>query len=334
MTKREERQNMQTVKVVAPAKVNLFLGIGPRRGDGYHEATSIMHALAMHDRLEMTLVSAGEDVMLIEPGDAAQPARQVEVAPTPGGGLSVGANVQWAAGLDPIAIPDEANLACKAVHALAQATGRVQDEVVRIVIEKKIPHQTGLGGGSADAAAALVGAAELWGLAPDDERIERTAVGLGADVAFFLHGGCALLQGAGDEFVHALQPSKNAVVVAKPEGGVSTSEAYRAFDELAPGLPEDVHQQACKAPSAAAVPLFNNLAPASETLHAQLGHVHDFLAAAPGVTGVLLCGSGAGTFAVCESYEAGQALSAAAQAQGWWARCTSFSSLAASVLPK
>lgn len=324
---------MQTVKVIAPAKVNLFLGIGARRDDGYHDATTVMHALAMHDTLHMTLVGAGEDVVLFEPGDAAQPMRQVPVAVEQGSGLAVGANTRWSAGLDPLVISDEDNLACKAVRALAEAIGRVEDEAFRLVIDKKIPHQTGLGGGSADAAAALLGAASLWDLDLADKRIEQTARQLGADVAFFIHGGCALLEGTGDAFVRSLEPSKKALAIIKPEGGVSTAQAYATFDSLAPEVPSDALDQIAQAASASDVPLFNNLAAASEQLHDQLAEVRAFASSRPGVEGVLLCGSGAGTFAVCESYDAAAALATAAQAHGWWARTTSFTSVGASVLP-
>ena len=324
---------MQTLKLVAPAKVNLFLGIGAPREDGYHNATSVMHALALHDRLDMTLVEAGEDVTLFEPGDPAQPLRQIHVKVEEGAGLTVGAQVVWSAGLEATQIADEDNLACKAVHKLAAKVGRHEDETMRIVIQKKIPHQTGLGGGSADAAAALVGAASLWGLTPGDDRVEAVARELGADVAFFLHGGCAVLEGTGNEYVRSLPPSKSTVVIIKPAGGVSTAAAYAKFDELAPEVPSDLLQRVQDAQAAADIPLFNNLAVASECLHDELAAVREFAAAQPGVEGVLLCGSGAGTFAVCESYEAGQALSTAAQARGWWARCTSFTSLAASILP-
>lgn len=324
---------MQTVKVVAPAKVNLFLGIGPRRPDGYHDVTTVMHALAMHDTITLTRIESGEDVSIFEPGDAAQPMRQLDIAVEQGSGLVVGANMLWSAGLEPVAVPDEDNLACKAVHALARAIGRHEDEVIRLVIDKKIPHQTGLGGGSADAAAALLGAASLWDLVPEDDRIEQVAQTLGADVAFFLHGGCALLDGTGANFVHTLVPSKKSVVVVKPTGGVSTAEAYKTFDSLAQPLPADLVEQAQNAQVAGEVPLYNNLAPASEELHDQLGAVRSFAGSFPGVEDVLLCGSGAGTFAVCESYQVAQALSAAAQAQGWWARATSLSSLSAAILP-
>ena len=324
---------METVRVVAPAKVNLFLGIGERRPDGYHSATTVMHALAMHDTIEMTLVGPGEEVLIFEPGDAAQPMRQLELAPSAGSGLAVGANMQWAAGLEPAVVADEDNLACKAVHALAEALSRQQDECIRLVINKRIPHQSGLGGGSADAAAALVGAASLWGLVPGDERVEQVARTLGADVAFFLHGGCALLDGVGERFVRALEPSKDNVVIIKPDGGVSTSAAYAAFDEEAPCVPPELLGQLDEAQAAAGVPLFNNLAGAAERLHDQLAQVREFAAGQPGVGGVLLTGSGAGTFCVCDSYAHAQELSAAAQRAGWWARSTSFSSLRAAVLP-
>ncbi|MBQ9068786.1 MAG: 4-(cytidine 5'-diphospho)-2-C-methyl-D-erythritol kinase [Eggerthellaceae bacterium] len=324
---------MRTVKVIAPAKVNLFLGIGARRDDGYHNATTVMHALSMHDTLQMTLVGPGEEAMLLEPGDTAQPMRQVLAKPESGSGLEVGANMVWAAGIDPVEVSDEANLVCRAVRALAAAAGRADDELVRVVVEKKIPHQTGLGGGSTDAAAALLGAASLWGIPVDSGLLEQVARELGADVAFFLHGGCALLEGTGDVFVHALAPSKQAVAIVRPAGGVSTAQAYSVFDGIGQTAPADMEEKARAAESAGDVPLFNNLAQASEQLHGQLAHVREFAASQPGVEGVLLCGSGAGTFAVCESYDAAASLSAAAQRNGWWARATSFSPLGASVLP-
>ncbi len=239
----------------------------------------------------------------------------------------------WAAGLEPIAVPDESNLVCKAARELAQAIGRTEDESVRIVVEKSVPAQTGLGGGSSDAAAVLVAMANLWGLQPDDGRLEQVARSLGADVAFFLHGGCALLDGAGDTFVHALDPSKKAVAIVKPEGGVSTAAAYATFDDDPGEVPASMLAEVNDARNAEEIPLFNNLAPASEKLYDVLAEVREFAGGFSGVEGVLLCGSGSGTFAVCDSYEAAQSVSSAALARGWWARATSFTSLGAAILP-
>ena len=123
-----------------------------------------------------------------------------------------------------VVVPDLAsddNIASKAVRACA-ALGR-DDAGIEIRIEKNIPRKAGLGGGSSDAAAALVGAARLWGIDPNDPAIEQTARQLGSDVAFFLHGGCSCYEGTGDVFIRAVEPSKRSVALVKPEGGVSTA---------------------------------------------------------------------------------------------------------------
>lgn len=329
-----EGSAMKTIDLIAPAKVNLFLGIGSLRSDGYHDATTVMHTLAMHDKLRMTRLGAGERTTLFEPCDAAQPLRQFEAVVEPGSGLSVSANMVWRSGLASVEVPDEDNLVCRAVRALAEALGRVEDELVRIVVEKEIPHQTGLGGGSADAAAALLGAADLWGIAPDDSLLAEVAKTLGADVRFFLNGGCTLLQGRGDEFVKNLAPRRDSAVIIRPEGGVSTAAAYRAFDDDPRYPTEEQLQTVAEATEALAVPLFNNLEAPAQSLLPELADIRAFAEAAHGVTGVILCGSGSGTLATCDSFTAAQALAAAAQLKGWWARTTSFSGIHVAKIPE
>ena len=324
---------METIKAVAPAKVNLLLAIGERQPDGYHKATTVMHALAMHDTLEVSLVERGEHVQLLEPGDAAQPLRQVELEAAPDSGLAVSANTLWSAGLDPIVIPDEDNLACRAVHLLANATDRNEDEHVRLVIRKEIPHQTGLGGGSTDAAAALVAAANLWGIPLESPVLAECAKQLGADVAFFLRGGCALLQGRGDEYDHALPARKEPVVVVKPAQGVSTAQAYALFDDSPVPTEDSTLADAHAAAHAAEVPLHNNLAPAAEVLLPELADIRTFALEQPGVRAALLCGSGSGTFCICEDFSTAHQLVSAATRAGWWARATSFAPWGASLLP-
>lgn len=324
---------MKTIKLIAPAKVNLFLGIGSRRADGYHDATSVMQALALHDTLSMTWVRSGEHTTLFEPCDQAQPLRQFEVQVKPGDGLTVTSKSLWLEGIDPLELPSEDNLACKAVQLLAQNAGRNEDEYVRIVIEKHIPYQAGLGGGSSDAASALVGAANLWGIPVDSEVVQETAQQLGADVHFFVHGGCVVLDGRGDRVVRALEPRRDSVVLIRPAAGVSTAEAYRTFD-ADPQLPDAaLMQQVDAAATAADVPLFNNLEAPATALLAELADIRSFAQAGDGVREVLLCGSGSATFAVCDDYTCAQALSAAAQSRGYWARATSFSGIRAAVLP-
>lgn len=291
------------LKLVSPAKVNLHLAIGGRRADGYHEAATVMQALNLHDVVYIRRKLPGDpepevpSVRMVSCGDV--------VAPD---------------------LPSASNIAAKAVLALAQLTDR-KDAGLEIRIEKNIPAQGGLGGGSSNAAAALLGAALLWDIAPDDPAIEEAARSLGSDVAFFLHGGCSYYEGTGERFIRALQPSKRAVALVKPEGGVSTAEAYRAFDANPAPVPEEVAHAISAAENADDVALFNNLAPASEMLMPKLGEVRQWLNNQPGVRGVLLCGSGATTFAVCDDFAYACKVVAEARKLGLWARSTSFGSL-------
>lgn len=299
-------------KAIAPAKVNLYLAIGDRRPDGYHSARTVLHAVNIHDTLYIRRKT---------PASADFGSGALSVAMVACGDVEVPA------------IEGADNLAAKAVSALAAAIDdRDCPTDVEVRIEKNIPFQAGLGGASADAAAALLAAARLWGLEASDARIEATARTLGADVPFFLHGGCAYLDGVGDRFVRALQPLKRPLVLVKPEGGVSTAEAYGAFDACPAPVPEAVAAAAWDAQRAQDVPLFNNLAAAAEGLMPELQEVGRWLARQPGVEGSLLCGSGSCTFAPCESFEAACAAVAGARRRGWWARATSFGSVRALAL--
>lgn len=193
-------------------------------------------------------------------------------------------------------------------------------------IEKAVPFQAGSGGASADAAAALVGLAAMQGIDSSDAALEAVARHLGTDVAFFLHGGCAYLEGVGDTFIHDLRPMKKAVALIKPEGGVLTAQAYATFDANPQPVPAELASAVKEAADADEVPLFNNLAPAAEKLMPQLAEVRAWLSGFEGVRSELLCGSGACTFAVCDDFAAACAVVAAACKQGWWARATSFGS--------
>ena len=303
------------VKVVAPAKVNLFLEIGARRADGYHDALSIMHALSLHDVLYM----------------AVRPPREEAEA---GRGLVIDLACRAQGGVPDLELPVEDNTVARAARLLAQACGRERDEVLTVHLRKYIPVQAGLGGGSADAAAALVGCANLWGLAPDDPRIEQAARQVGADVPFFLHGGCVCLTGAGDTFDHALKPRTDYLVLVKPEAGVSTALAYRAFDEAPTGIDAADHALAASAVRAAEVPLRNNLAPASEALLPQLAEIRAWLAERLGAQAVLMAGSGSTTFALAPSFPEASRIASEARTQGWWSRATTFSPIRAAIVPQ
>ena len=317
LLERDEFRSQGWLKLIAPAKVNLHLAIGARRDDGYHDAVSIMHALNLHDVVYMRrkLPDAEEPnqpiTRLVQCGDVAVPD-----------------------------LPSADNIATKAVLKLAERLGRSEaDTALEIRIEKSIPAQGGLGGGSSNAAAALVGAAHLWGLdlreaGEINAAIEETARQLGSDVAFFLHGGCSYYEGTGDMFVRSLEPSKRSVALVKPAGaeGVSTAAAYRTFDAGPQPIPPDIARQARDAVTADDIALFNNLAPASEALMPQLADIRTWLAEQPGVEGALLCGSGATTFAVCDDFATACRVVSDARKQGLWARATSFGSARAMIV--
>lgn len=300
-----------SLRIAAPAKVNLFLGIGARRIDGYHDALSIMHSLALHDVLWM----------------------RREAAASAAAGPQVSVTMRSAPGLPAVSVDPEDNLAVRAIRLLAQETGRGAGEAIIMHLEKAIPAQAGLGGGSSDAAAALVGACRLWGLAKDDPAVVCVARGLGADVAFFLYGGCVALSGVGDEFHHRLEPMKSPVALVKPSEGVSTAAAYRLFDAHPVFVDQQRYDRAFTAKCAADVPLTNNLVPAAEELLPELAAIRQWAEAQPGVQAALMSGSGSATFVCCESFAAAAALVSAARAQGWWSRATSFSPLGAAPTP-
>jgi 4-diphosphocytidyl-2-C-methyl-D-erythritol kinase len=192
------RPTVDTVTVRAPAKVNLHLAVGPLRPDGYHDLTTVFHAIGIFD--EVTVTRADVLTVAVE-GDCA-----------------------------PDVPADSSNLAAQAVLALGKATGVTPD--VAIHIRKGIPVAGGCAGGSADAAAALVGCDVLWGLGLGREELARIAAELGSDVPFGLHGGTALGTGRGERLTPVLGAGSYSWVLALAEGGLSTPQVYGELDRL------------------------------------------------------------------------------------------------------
>lgn len=298
------------VTLMAPAKVNLYLEIGNAREDGYHDVVTVMHSLLLHDTLRMRL----------EPG-------QVDV------GLTIELTSRACKGIKPLDVPPESNIVSKAVRKLAVALDRDCDETMVVSIEKRIPAEGGLGGGSSDAAAALIGAARLWGIDSQDSRIEEVARSLGADVAFFLHGGCACLTGVGDVLSHSLVPMSSCVALIKPEQGVSTAQAYRAFDEDPQPISGEDQHRAFGAKQAEDVPVLNNMEAASESVLPELREVRMWALEHEDVSQALVSGSGSTVFAICPSFDAASRVVSQAHGRGWWARSTMFSKAGASIAP-
>ena len=199
---------MNAVTRLAHAKINLTLDVGPRRPDGYHEVRSVMQTIALHDTLTVSRDSA-PGVHLTITGDEA---------------FGVPAN--------------ETNLVHKAavrLQKIAAARGILAGNQtgLRIMLDKHIPSQAGLGGGSSDAAATLLAVNELFGLSLSKTRLSEIGAALGADVPFFLTGGTALAKGLGEQITPLPPLSPNwPLVVVKPSVGVSTAAAYAALDAV------------------------------------------------------------------------------------------------------
>lgn len=314
------------IKLVAPAKVNLFLGVGKRRADGYHDVVNVMHALALHDNIYMCVTE----------GDAEDKHAAPEGRAFAGPKGNIAVSIEMVDKTQMLAAPGERaaievraadNLVFKAIDLLARELGIEQAQEISVRVEKHVPMQAGLGGGSSDATAALVGMAHFWGLEDDGKALRAVASKLGADVAFFLDGGCGLFTGVGDVLERSLEPMKDALVLVRPDAGVPTSECYAAFDADPVPAPADLLAQVEDATSASEVPLFNNLAPAACSIVPELAEVAEWLAASS--SSVLLSGSGSATYAIVDSYSEAARIAGEANARGWWARATSFSSLRA-----
>lgn len=297
-------------KIISPAKVNLVLAVGEKQESGFHEVQTIMHSLALHDTLSMRRFD--------DEGS--------------GEGLQVMLKCESSFTIDPLLIKAEENIAYKAVVELAKALGRTQDETIEMVLNKVIPAEAGLGGGSSNAAAALVGAATLWGIGVEDERVQEVASRLGADVSFFLKGGCARLSGKGDVFEAQLEPRSGFVLLIRPDAGVSTGKAYAAFDD-APVLPGAEYLSSLAGLNAAAdVSLYNNLEKAACSVTPVVAEVLEWGRAAAGEENVVLCGSGSAVCCIFDSYQAACEASVEARKHEWWTRVTSFSPLGAAIV--
>lgn len=297
-------------KIISPAKVNLVLAVGEKQESGFHEVQTIMHSLALHDTLSMRRFD--------DEGS--------------GDGLQVMLKCESSFTIDPLLIKAEENIAYKAVVELAKALGRTQDETIEMILNKVIPAEAGLGGGSSNAAAALVGAATLWGVGVEDERVQEVASRLGADVSFFLKGGCARFSGKGDVFEAQLEPRSGFVLLVRPDAGVSTGKAYAAFDED-PVLPSSEYLSSIAALDAAAdVSLYNNLEKAACSVTPVVAQVLEWGRAAAGEENVVLCGSGSAVCCIFDSYQAACEASVEARKHEWWTRVTSFSPLGAAIM--
>jgi 4-diphosphocytidyl-2-C-methyl-D-erythritol kinase len=192
------------------AKINLMLRVGVRQPDGYHDVRTLMQSIGLSDTLTFTPRKGPFALQTRAPG-----------VPT-----------------------DESNLVWRAADALWQSAGRPgAPRDVHVRLEKVIPPAAGLGGGSSDAAAALLGLNAIWDLRRPRRELMRLAASLGADVPFFLQCGTALCIGRGDEVYPVDDAARMGIIVIKPSFGVSTADAYHWLDDDRAGSSPVMHER-------------------------------------------------------------------------------------------
>ncbi|GAA1248880.1 4-diphosphocytidyl-2-C-methyl-D-erythritol kinase [Microbacterium phyllosphaerae] len=188
-----------SVHVRAPGKINVYLGVGGRHDDGYHALATVFQAVSLY-----------EDVIARHADD-----------------FSI--TVSGVDDLDSVPL-DDRNLAMRAAKLLASAAG--YEGGVALEIRKSVPVAGGMGGGSADAAAALVACDALWGTGFSTARLHELGARLGADVPFALHGGTAVGTGRGDQLNPALARGRFDWVLVPSDEGLSTPVVYARLDAL------------------------------------------------------------------------------------------------------
>lgn len=248
------------MKLRAHAKINLTLAVLGTRPDGYHQLRTVFQSLALHDTLRFDPFSQEFSIACATPG-----------VPT-----------------------DERNLVWKAARLVWQAAGRPGEPVGRVSIVKRIPVQGGLGGGSADGAAALVGWNRTWETRLSAAALRGLAARLGADVPFFLCAGTALGVDRGDDVRPLDDARARWVVLVMPSFGVSTPQAFHWWDEDAGG---PARSGSAEAGSTGADPLavFNDLEAPVVRRHPQLAEIRDRLLGA-GASAAAMTGSGSTMF--------------------------------------
>ena len=281
----------ESVRIQAPAKLNLALSVGPPGADRMHPISSWMVTLDLHDEIELT---RRED----PPLSLYAIQWHKEAVRTP--------DIDW---------PISRDLAARAHQALEAHVGRKLP--VRMRVFKRIPTGSGLGGGSSDAAAVLRGTNELFELGLDLEELCQLGAELGSDVPFLIQGGSAIVEGLGEQIeLRPEVPSLDATLVL-PEEHCDTGRVYGWFDDLAEegataGLRPEAVRALTEGPLAPDAP-FNDL-------------TEPALRAAPGLRDLMqrisviaerpvhLTGSGAGLFVVCDESIHAEALAQAISA--------------------
>lgn len=213
-----EKISSVSVRVLAFAKINLYLDVVGRRNDGYHLLETVMHTVSLHDVVLLTLDESSD--IRISCGESVLPCGRE-------------------------------NTAYKAAEVFFAVSG-LKNPGLQIDISKKIPMCAGLGGGSADGAAVICGLNELFGAGLPMGELFSAAVQVGADVPFCIQGGAAYCTGIG-EIITPLPLLSGYVVIAKGRKGISTADAFKKIDGIGGIGLDGVYEFYDKKPSVSAL---------------------------------------------------------------------------------
>lgn len=269
------------------AKVNLALEVLGKRGDGYHEIATVLQAVDLFDRLTMETA----DILSLHADDPELPT-------------------------------DDGNLVMRAARLLQKTAGI--EKGARLRLQKRIPVAAGLGGGSSDAAATLLGLNRLWGLRWPRARLQELAVELGMDVPFFLGTGRAVARGRGERLQALPGGGGYALVLVNPRTPLSTREVYgrvpAGWHAEPTGTERVIEALRRRNVAALAAALTNNLERVVEPVLPVIGRMKAALLAA-GALGAIMSGSGPTVFGLARSLDHARQVRSRVSRAGWacWA---------------
>jgi 4-diphosphocytidyl-2-C-methyl-D-erythritol kinase len=274
----------------APAKLNLFLHVGARGADGYHALESLVVFSEFGDRLHLE-PARGFELARIGPYAAALPDR-----------------------------PDE-DLIARAITGLAQICGRTAEFV--ITLDKNIPVAAGLGGGSADAAAAIRLVCREWGVDPSDPQVRELAAGLGADVPMCLYSRPAWIAGVGEQVTPAAECAELDLLLVNPRVPLSTAQVFGAYapvDPVADIDPASVDLATSESALSFLEHQRNDLAAPAQGLCPVICDVLEGLAQSGGCRLARMSGSGPTCFAIFDDEQTCKRAAAelGTRRPGWW----------------
>lgn len=278
------------MELMAPAKINLSLKILGKRPDGFHELETFMAPISLADRL--VLGKSSKQGLHFSCSDQSLPV-------------------------------DSSNLAVRAAEVFCERLG--VEPAVEIYLEKRIPHGAGLGGGSSDAAAVLMGLDELFKAGLGIDALSELAARLGSDIPFFLYQSAAICRGRGERVEPVVFEEALPLLLIKPSFGVQTPWAYQRWNESLriPGVPYEPQ-------SFSWGELYNDLERPVFEKHFVLAELKRWLLDQPETAGALMSGSGSTSFAVLRNAREATVLAEKVHqqfgAEFWTAQCQTLAS--------